>query len=422
MRIQANRTVPDQATRGNALVSASTASSPASTLGLYMREMSVHDVMTPAQERRAAEAIVRARVELWTALLGYPPFVAAVVETLEVGLPTGEPPQALLHEVVVAARALRDRQTRKNRDRFEQAGSSLARALASIDTDGDLADPIVTDLRRLAQGDRRPRTLRVTMPPVGSAPFTRHVERVEEAVATLLAAKNRFVRANLRLVVAMARRYDHGRLPLADLIQEGNLGLLKAVDRFDPRRGFRFSTYASWWIRHAIGRALADKGREVRVPVHMIDVHHRLQRTRQSFEVLEGRTPGNEELAAGAGVPLEKVERLQHCLLDRGVSLDTPVGSRDARTLGELLEDESLPAACDLIADRTMEHKIRDLLGQLRPIEADVLRKRFGLDAQEPMTLREIGDQYSLSRERIRQVQEQALGKIRHELRRQQLI
>jgi RNA polymerase primary sigma factor len=393
-----------------------------SILGLYMREMAGHDLMSPDEEVRAAEAIQRARVELWRALLTYAPFVSAIAASIEEMIPAERRPQETLREMRAAARLVRDRQTRANKERFDAAVSDLAMALARIDTDGDLGDPIVSDLGRLAAGDRTPLTLRVTLPPVGSVPFARYVSRVQHEAAVLQAAKDRFVRANLRLVVTMARRFNHGRLPLADLIQEGNIGLLKAVDRFDPTRGFRFSTYAGWWIRHAISRALADKGREVRVPVHMIDVHHRLERVRKSFAVTRGREPGDEELAEQAGVSLVKVQRLRHCLLDRGPSLDMPVGSDDVRTMGELLVDESVPGALEVLADRRMEDKVREILGQLRPLEADVLRKRFGFDAEEPMTLREIGDEYSLSRERIRQVQEQALHKIRRELRRQQLM
>jgi RNA polymerase primary sigma factor len=262
----------------------------------------------------------------------------------------------------------------------------------------------------------------VTLPPTGSVPFRRYVERVEEAATELWRAKDKFVRANLRLVVTMARRYNRGALPLPDLIQEGNIGLMKAVDRFDPARGFRFSTYASWWIRHAISRALADKGREVRVPVHMIDVYHKLKRTRQRFATLKGREPTDEELSERAEVPIEKIQRLRQCLLDAGPSLDSPVAGAEGRTVGELLEDENTPLPAEMLQARAMGDKVRELLDRLRPIEADVLRKRFGLDEGEPMTLREIGEQYSLSRERIRQLQEQALIKIRRELRRQDLM
>ena len=293
--------------------------------------------------------------------------------------------------------------------------------MARLDTDGLACEPVFEDLINILEGRRNDVKLQVTLPPTGSAPFAKYVERVRTAGAVLWRRKDQFVRANLRLVVTMARRYNRA-LPLPDLIQEGNIGLMKAVDRFDPERGFRFSTYASWWIRHAISRALADKGREVRVPVHMIDVYHKLKRTRQRFATLKGREPTDEELSQEAEVPIEKIQRLRQCLLDAGPSLDSPVSGAEGRTVGELIEDETTPLPAEMLQARAMGDKVRELLERLRPIEADVIRKRFGLDQGEPMTLREIGEQYSLSRERIRQLQEQALIKIRRELRRQDLM
>jgi RNA polymerase primary sigma factor len=193
---------------------------------------------------------------------------------------------------------------------------------------------------------------------------------------------------------------------------------MKAVDRFDPRRGFRFSTYGSWWIRHAISRAMADKGREVRVPVHMLELHHKLTRVRREFEAKTGRLPEDEELAREADVSLEKLERMRQCLLDQGPSLDTPLSEGDGRTVADLIEDDSMPSPNERLQAAAIGDKVLEIMSQLPPIEADVLRKRFGLDQDAPMTLREIGEQYSLSRERIRQLQEQALIKLRRELRR----
>lgn len=393
-----------------------------SALGIYFREMAAVQVMTPAQEREAAALILQARQRLWRSLLSYAPFVPAIVSVVENTFNTDAQPKEELAGIVLTSRKFRDRQTRANETAFEQDCERLAIAMAKLDTDGEAAEPITADLQAIAQGKRDSLVLQVTLPPAGSVPFRRYVDRVRSRNAELWRAKDKFVRANLRLVVTMARRYNRGQLPLPDLIQEGNIGLMKAVDRFDPDRGFRFSTYASWWIRHAISRALADKGREVRVPVHMIDVYHKLKRTRQRFSTLKGREPTEEELAAEAEVPLEKIQRLRQCLLDAGPSLDSPVAGAEGRTVGELLEDESTPLPAEFLQARAMGDKVRELLSRLRPIEADVLRKRFGLDEGEPMTLREIGEQYSLSRERIRQLQEQALGKIRRELRRQDLI
>jgi RNA polymerase primary sigma factor len=393
-----------------------------SPLGIYFREMATAQLMSPVEEHTAAQDILSRRMAYWRAILAYPPFVPAIIEVVERTFHEPDRPQPLLDAIQASSRNLRDRQTRAHEERFTVDAEALAKAMARFDTDGEATEPIVADLRAIAAGRGDSVRLSVTLPRHDSAPFRRYVGGVEEAAQALWAAKHAFVRANLRLVVTMARRYAHGRMALPDLIQEGNIGLLKAVDRFDPDRGYRFSTYASWWIRHAISRAVADKAREVRVPVHMLDVHHKLRRTRQRFEVLQGREPGDEELAASAEVPIERVRRLRMCLLDQAPSLDSPISGNDARTAGELLEDETIPQPLEGIQARVMDSKIRELVDRLPTIEADVIRKRFGLDEAEPMTLREIGEQYSLSRERIRQLQEQALGKIRRELRRQNLI
>lgn len=393
-----------------------------SALGIYFKEMAAVSVMTPQEELDAAERILKARTQFWRDILSYPPFIPGIIEFIEATFDEDNRPGELLVEIRKTSRAYRDRQTRANERAYKDSVEKVSASMARLDTDGESAEPIAADLQAIAEGRREGLRLQVTLPPSGSAPFARYAGRVRRGGAALWRAKDRFVRANLRLVVTMARRYNRGGLSLQDLIQEGNIGLLKAVDRFDPERGFRFSTYASWWIRHAISRALADKGREVRVPVHMIDVHHKLKRTRQKFVAVQGREPTDEELANEAGVPAEKISRMRQCLLDQGPSLDSPVSGQEGRTVGELLEDDSTPAPTELMQALAMGDKVRELISRLRPIEADVLRKRFGLDEAEPMTLREIGEQYSLSRERIRQLQEQALGKIRRELRRQDMI
>jgi RNA polymerase primary sigma factor len=393
-----------------------------SPLGIYFREMSAAQLMTPAQELAAAQQILARREAYWNAILNYPPFVPAIVEVVTRTFPAPECPSEQLDAIGLSSRHLRDRQTKQHEEAFVAQAKQLAKIMSRVDTDGEATEPIVADLRAIAAGRGASVRLTVTLPRHDSAPFRRYMQAIENAAASLWAAKNAFVRANLRLVVTMARRYAHGRMALPDLIQEGNIGLLKAVDRFDPDRGYRFSTYASWWIRHAISRAVADKAREVRVPVHMLDVHHKLRKTKQRFEMSQGREPGDEELAESAEVPVERVRRLRMCLLDQAPSLDSPISGHDARTAGELLEDDTIVQPIEGIQSRVMDTKIRELVERLPQIEADVLRKRFGLDESEPMTLREIGEQYSLSRERIRQLQEQALAKIRRELRRQSLI
>jgi RNA polymerase primary sigma factor len=250
-----------------------------------------------------------------------------------------------------------------------------------------------------------------------SAGFKRYLMGVESARETVFRVKNRFVAANLRLVVSIARRYNRGRMPLIDLIQEGNIGLIKAVERFDHNRGYRFSTYASWWIRHAISRALADKGRAVRIPVHMLDTYNRVQRATQMITARLGRDPTVVELSNETGIATEKLDRIQKDWAETPFSLDRPVNDEDGRKFIDFLQDENIPSPYEQVVNTSWSQEVRRLLDTLTPMEARILRWRFGLDDEEELTLKEIGDKYNLSRERIRQLQEQALGKIRKHMR-----
>ncbi len=239
-----------------------------------------------------------------------------------------------------------------------------------------------------------------------------------------LDAAREMVLSHMRVVVSVARGYAGYGLPQADLIQEGNIGLMKAVERYDYKKGFRFSTYASWWIRHAISRALADKGREVRLPVHMIDAQHRLTKARRALTSQLGRNPTTEELATATSMPIDKIEKMRSWLLEQSVSIDKPVGDEEGRVLGEILEDPDREAVSPTedLEWAALTDEVRTMLGELRPIEADILRQRFGLGTEQELTLKEIGDKYKLSRERIRQLQEQALGKMRRALVRRDLL
>lgn len=393
-----------------------------STLGTYFKEMSGLDIMSPEQELATAMQIASLRKEYWLQLLAYPPFMDGIVAFLEEQIDAEEVPVSHLRSLRQTARALRDRETRVNRDAYEADRETIATLLSVTDTDSIVADRILADLETLDAGHKIGLSMPIRPPRRGSQPFKDYVSAVRRASVFLRAAKNSFVKANLRLVVSIARRFNHGRMPLQDLIQEGNIGLMKAVDRFDHRKGFRFSTYGSWWIRHAISRAVADKGRAVRLPVHMIDAYHKVSRARRELETLKGREPTAAELAEHTGMAVSKIEKMDTLLLEQPISLDRPISEEDGRKVIDLLEDESLELPGEGLEADALSEQVRDVITALRPIEADILRKRFGLESDNELTLKEIGEQYSLSRERIRQLQEQALGKIRRELRRREML
>jgi RNA polymerase primary sigma factor len=414
----AKRTAPARAPRSDE----DEAFEDSTALSSYFREMSSLRVMTPEEEQRSAFRILQLKQDAWKAVLSYPPAVEAVCNLTEAKLEGTQLPKAALAEASAAVVALRRRDLRKNKDRLDKACAALALAMADVDTDSIVPDVVRADLDAILAGRREAVVLDMVLPRKGSVPFAHYAQRVRGAHAALWAAKSAFVKANLRLVVSLARRYRHGRMSLSDLVQEGNIGLMKAVDRYDPRRGYRFSTYASWWIRHAVNRGIADKGREVRIPVHMLDLQHKLNRTRREFENKHGRLPTEDELAAETGVILEKIERMSSYLLEHPTSLDAPISSEDGRTVMDTIADEDTEAPGERLTVEALGLGVRDALEALRPMEVDILRKRFGLDDEEPMTLKEIGQQYALSRERIRQLQERALEKVRDELARREIL
>ncbi|MCE9580550.1 MAG: sigma-70 family RNA polymerase sigma factor [Deltaproteobacteria bacterium] len=379
-------------------------------LSMYFRDMAQLDVLKPEQEFATAKEIETLELHLWETVFGFAPALAHVVDVVE-----------LAHPGIASVKALRKAGVAK----LAKAAKKAAIEVRELDNDKLYADAVVAAVDRLARGASQRGAVTSdgkTIPRSrGFSDWTRKVANADREVAD---ARNAFVKANLRLVVSIARRFNHGRMALADLIQEGNLGLMKAVERYDYRRGFRFSTYASWWIRHAISRALADKGREIRLPVHMIDAQHRLAKARRELTSKLGRNPTTEELAEATSMPADKVEKMRSWMLDQSISIDRPVGDEDGRTLGEVLEDPDREevSPSDDMAFEAMTQEVRQLLGELRPIEADILRRRFGLDNDQELTLKEIGEKYNLSRERIRQLQEQALGKMRRALQRKEMM
>ncbi|NDJ51462.1 MAG: sigma-70 family RNA polymerase sigma factor [Chloroflexi bacterium] len=238
-------------------------------------------------------------------------------------------------------------------------------------------------------------------------------QRLQTLIDDGLAARDHLIRANTRLVVSVAKKYTGQGLPFLDLIQEGNLGLIKAVEKFDYRRGYRFSTYATWWIRQTITRAIADQGRTIRVPVHMSDRIRQLFRTAQDLEQSLGRKASPEEVAAQLGMDPRKVQWMMRVSW-QPLSLEHPIGDEDDNELGSFIEDETSPTPTEAVSAHLLQETLDELLATLSPREARVLRLRFGLDNGEAYTLEEVGAKFGLTRERIRQIEGQALRRLRH--------
>ncbi|MGN1126818.1 MAG: RNA polymerase sigma factor RpoD [Ruminococcus sp.] len=308
-------------------------------------------------------------------------------------------------------------QLEKLYDSLEQNGVEIIE-----DTDMDLSDIEIVAEKSPKGGDASAERVAIDDPvkvylkEIGRVPLLTPEEEIELAIKIAdgdAEAKKRLCQANLRLVVSIAKRYLGRGMLFLDLIQEGNLGLLKAVDKFDYTKGFKFSTYATWWIRQAITRAIADQGRTIRIPVHMVETINKVKKISSQLLHQNGHEPTADEIAEELEMPVDKVRDIMR-VAQEPVSLETPIGEEEDSHLGDFIPDDDAPAPADAASHTLLREQLNEVLDTLTPREEKVLRLRFGLEDGRSRTLEEVGKEFKVTRERIRQIEAKALRKLRH--------
>jgi RNA polymerase primary sigma factor len=279
--------------------------------------------------------------------------------------------------------------------------------------------PAVQIAHAVATGD----SIRMYLAEIGRVRLLTHADEIRLAKGIARGdkrCKDKLVEANLRLVVSIAKKYRNRGVSFLDLIQEGNLGLIRAAEKFDYRKGYKFSTYATWWIRQAITRAIADKGRTIRIPVHMVEKVNKFHRTHRRMIQILGREPSDEEIARQLDVPVEEILRLQE-ISQRSISLETPVGDDDSSELGDFLEDATSATPTDAVSETLLKLHLREALDELPERERQIIELRFGMKDDRPRTLEEVGREFDITRERVRQIQMKTLNLLREQRRTQNL-
>lgn len=383
----------------NTTSSTPTESAPHNTLARYFQEMSSTRLLD-AKSEAALAATLRTREErTWQTLLEYAPAIESITNLLE----DAEVAKVNFRSLRSTATKHRRAGTSKSQLSLSKAAAKAAVLLREHDPDRKLLAAVQERLKEELIADE-------------------YFVRIDGCLARATETRNRFVECNLGLVVSVARRYQFSGMGLADLIQEGNLGLLKAVCRFDDRRGFRFSTYATWWIRHSVGRAVSDKSRTVRVPVHVMEANQKISKVYKELSSELGRDPTREETAKALGLTVAKIENTQRSATGYSMSLDAPLGDDGDRKLLDVFATDEEDSAYDRLASHSLSKRANVALETLAPLEIEIIHRRFGLAGKTATTLQEIANTVGKSRERIRQIQEKALMKMRENLVAEQAV
>ncbi len=367
----------------------------------YFREISSYPLLDIKQEKELSQKIIHLEQRQWANVLASPLRASEFASILGSVFPELRPELRFIYLTTRVYRKRRGKLTKKQWSCYHAKVDTLTLTLRDCDIDriylDEFVDVIISHEEERSNG-KRPR------------PFVKKIRKTREAIRNL---KNFFIASNLRLVISIAKKHYSGSLPLMDLVQEGNLGLLKAIERFKPCMGYRFSTYASWWIRHAINRALADKSRTVRLPVHMLDATQKIRKLRNMTMTQQGREPSDEEISDKIGINMKKLRKVQRHHAGQTLSLDKKIDDDSQQSFIDMIHDSENNSPAEKLAFKDWCSEICRLLNILSPIEADVVRFRYGIENEDELTLKEIGEKYCLSRERIRQIQKSAIEKLR---------